>query len=135
MSTDTAKKTMARAWQELNDASDAEDVRQAAEKAWRAAREAVYSLWMMTNEKKQKLGTLSVSAVEAFEVKYFRRMRGQEQHLTNGYHRALTELHGLCFYDGQCPAYGQLRRTFSHVDELIAQVEADSAGFSRKKKR
>ena len=135
MSTTTARKTLNRARAELHQArrGDEEALRQAAEKAWRAAREAVYAVLDVVGER-PKESTLGHSTVSSLEAKYLRRPRGRAQPLADGYLHGL-QLHGPCFYDGQCPTKGELEGDFDRIEGLIEQAEYDVYALGRAPKR
>lgn len=124
---DTAKKTLSRAFAELEQAQgDPEKMRQAAEKGWRAAREAVYAVMACKGERPGKR-TVSADEVAEFETHKLGRPRGRHpgQPLTDGYLRAMEFLHGGCFYEDKCPhdVKGELRE----VNLLLEQAEKDAS--------
>jgi hypothetical protein len=124
-----AKKTLNRALAELHQAKDEEDVRQAAEKAWRAAREAVYAVIAVVEEQPRE-STLSPSTVGAFEARYFGRTRGRFR-LSPLYAFAMKTLHGLCFYENECPRRAEIEDDMGAVQELIELAEQDIATLTR----
>lgn len=110
-----------------------EGLRQAAEKAWRAAREAVYAVLDAAGERPEA-STLGHSTVSSLEAKLLRRPRGRPQPIADGYLVGL-QLHGPCFYDGQCPTKAELEGTFDRVEALIEQAEYDVYTLERAGKK
>lgn len=133
MTTAIARKTLNRARLELHRAKGVEDLRQAAEKAWRAAREAVYAVLDAAGERPEA-STLGHTTVSSLEARLLRRPRGRPQPLADGYLVGL-QLHGPCFYDGECPTKAELEGTFDRVEALIEQAENDVYALDHGPKR
>ena len=136
VTTATARRTLNRAFAELNQAQgDPEKIRQAAEKGWRAAREAVYAV---LGEAAPLRGTANVGALSDYEANVLGRPRGGSggQPLADGYGHAMQVLHGECFYQGSFPK--DLVGELTLVGALITQAERDTgrvAGTRRRRRR
>lgn len=122
-----ARSTLKRALEELRRGEDEEDLRQAAEKAWRAVREAVYSVLQEVHP--ETFRTIRSYEIAAFERKHFRRLPV----LSHAYDVAKQDLHGLCFYDNECPSKPVLFDQFEDIRALIVQAERDIETLRRQK--